>query len=316
MEDYGSEVSLPHMTREERDAFERMSAIIGEDATNALLRTTKESQLAAVRAFMLQTISASGSRGLKPLKIDVSKYTGHERENLLKWFMELKLAFVARQLEDNSQQVAFALAHLSGRARSWAFGKAMGNSLVFPTMDALKKAMLEAFQPPKSEFRSRQRLLAVQQGRRPLHDYVQEVRELVADIVHDPVDTATQVSVFLNGLRPGSVRTQLFRAYPDSLETAISLALQEDFSHRQTNNLPTSTFSRQAARTENGPTPMEIDSIQATSRGNPSARTIRCFRCNHIGHIARNCRGATGQRPTVAARPNGRAGNTKNSNRQ
>jgi hypothetical protein len=49
----------------------------------------------------------------------------------------------------------------------------------------------------------------------------------------EPVDETTKVTTFLKGLKDGPVRTQLFRVYPDTLEEAISLAIQEDFSLKQ-----------------------------------------------------------------------------------
>ncbi len=73
----------------------------------------------------------------------------------------------------------------------------------------------------------RNRFLDISQGKRDLHTYVQEVRYLLANIVDIPVDRATQIAVFLKGLNPGSLKTQLFRKSPTSLDQAISEALIE-----------------------------------------------------------------------------------------
>jgi hypothetical protein len=321
-----------HFSNEEWSYVETLAIMLGPAATDSLLNNTPISeQLAAIRSFMLRETRAPPSQhasSVKPLKIDVSKYSGSEKDSLPRWFLELDMAIAARQITDNSQQVAYALSNIVGRARAWALGKAMHNPAVFPTLAALQAQLSAAFQPPKSEFRSRQQFLAVKQGKRSLYDYIQEVRSLVSDVVQNPIDPATQVSVFLQGLQSGPVRTQLFRAYPNSLEDAINLALQEDFSFRQSHTQSQGVANNfRAHRASDGPVPMDIGMIQQANRGNPVRQgSVRCFKCNNLGHIARNCprsngtnnRVANGQRHPAPARVNRpRAGNVpKNENRQ
>jgi hypothetical protein len=245
-----------------------------------------------------RTLSTSGP---KPLKVNVSRYSGHEKEHLPKWILEVEMALEAGQLRDPTQQVAFTLSHLTGRARSWAFSKAMMNANVFPTFAVLTRELLAAFQPPKNEFRARQEFLAIKQGKRSLYDYIQEVRMLVSDVVTCPIDEATQVSVFIGGLRPGPVRTQLFRAYPETLESAINTALQEDFSNRQSDlNVSKNRHvdSHRYVQDQNGPEPMEICAVQSSTRSN-SSRQVRCYGCGRVGHIRRDCRSS---RPSQTSR--------------
>jgi hypothetical protein len=47
------------------------------------------------------------------------------------------------------------------------------------------------------------------------------------------IDEATMVVCFLQGLNDGPIKKHLFREYPDTLEKAISRALEEDFSARE-----------------------------------------------------------------------------------
>ncbi|KAG2869815.1 hypothetical protein PC116_g31922 [Phytophthora cactorum] len=47
------------------------------------------------------------------------------------------------------------------------------------------------------------------------------------------MDEATKVVTFMKGLRDGPVKTYLFREYPSTLEAAITLTIQEEFSLRQ-----------------------------------------------------------------------------------
>jgi hypothetical protein len=295
----------PHFTVDEWSALKRLHLIIGEGPLKEILKYDQEAQKASVRAFMVtearNNVAASSpqvlltsptNQGSRFVKIDAGIYKGEEGESLLRWFTEMDLSIFARQIMYPELQVAYAMSRLSGRAKSWAFGKRMAEAKCFPTYDSFKSELKAAFQPPKCEFRSRSRFLAISQGKRNLHDYVQEVRFLVASIVSAPIDNATQVSVFLSGLREGPVRTQLFREYPETLEDAISSALQEDFSQKQSKtegtNYPRTPQGR--AKPHGGPEAMDLSSIEAKGEGGSQGRSSKCHRCQKPGHFAYECR--------------------------
>ena len=220
---------------------------------------------------------------------------------------------MARQITDHHMQVFFAMSNLSGRARSWAFGKRLADPQCFAHFGEFRQEIEAAFQPPKCEFRQRSKFLALKQGKRDLHEYVQEARYLVSVIVQDPMADATQVSVFINGLANGPVRTQLFREYPHSLEDAISKALQEDFSLKQSridgfyapkSKPSSSNYSRQFNNYKssyNGPEPMDLSYVNTTkdyARGKKSfgpskRRPSECNRCGKAGHYAYECMAPT-----------------------
>ncbi|KAF1320249.1 reverse transcriptase, partial [Globisporangium splendens] len=146
----------------------------------------------------------------KDVKLDVAKYGGGDKEPL-----------------------DFAMSKLAGRAKSRAFGRRMADHHCFRTLAEFKSDIRAAFEPPKSEFRTRTEFLEIRQDRRDLHAYIQHARYLVSSIVSEPIDMATQVATFMKGLTDGPVKTYLFREYPETLEQAIALALQEDFSTKQ-----------------------------------------------------------------------------------
>ena len=122
--------------------------------------------------------------------------------------------------------------------------------------------------PPNAAFRERSRFLACKQGKKDSHDYVQELRVLVARMASDPLPEAVKATVFMEGLRPGPAKTQLFRMNPSSLEDAMEVAIHEDYCHKQAH----ASVSAVA-------TPMEVN----------SADNMRCFQCGSVGHMKRDC---------------------------
>jgi len=300
-----------------------MRPILGDQAViTILMESSIGTQKEAVLNFMHNEIIAASQQATPgrttrapALKIDVSKYKGGENEPLLRWFVELDAAVEARQLKEESQRIVFAMSNLAGRAKSWAYGRRLSDPNCFATYGEFKKDLRLAFEPPKCEFRARAEFLDLHQGNLDLHDYAQRARYLVSSIVSDPIDMNTQVVAFMKGLRSGPVRTQLFRMYPKTMDEAINLALQEEFSLKQARlqgiqelallNQPTQ--QRQASSTSSTttgtatqlpePEPMEVEQSYAVTQGNNGPYTNkRCYRCGRFGHIARTCR--------VKARPN------------
>jgi Retrotransposon gag protein len=169
----------------------------------------------------------------RALKLDVAKYSGSDKESLLRWLVELEAALQARNLTSPQLQVAFAMSCLAGRAKTWAFGRRLADPQCFGTYQQFRVALREAFEPPKSEFRARAEFLKIKQGKRDIHAYVQHARYLVSCVVEEPIDEATKVVTYMTGLNDGPVKTYLFREYPATMEDAISLSVQEDFSLNQ-----------------------------------------------------------------------------------
>ncbi|OWY90485.1 LOW QUALITY PROTEIN: hypothetical protein PHMEG_00041367, partial [Phytophthora megakarya] len=171
---------------------------------------------------------------------------------------------------------------LGGRARGWAYGRRLTDPMCFSTYEAFKEELEElklAFEPPQNECQSRAKFLDLQQGKHDVHAYAQRARYLVSNVVTDPIDEATKVVTFMKGLRDGPVKTYLFREYPSTLEAAITLAIQEEFSLKQAKlhtNVPRPP--RPAARTE-GPEPMDLSYASTVGQQKKKGSIVRCFRC-------------------------------------
>ena len=68
------------------------------------------------------------------------------------------------------------------------------------------------------------RFLSARQGNKQLSDYVQELRTLIAAMHHDPLLEMVLVTNFMEGLRTGVARTEVFWVYPTSFKAAVDIA--------------------------------------------------------------------------------------------
>jgi Retrotransposon gag protein len=271
------------IARQEEDARQRVAALTNQVAQQLQLLESQQ------RAAAATANTARTWRG-ETLKVDVSKYKGLEGESLLRWFVELEDAMAARRIDDESMRVTFAMSNLGGRAKAWALGLKLRDVHCFPSYASFKHQLRESFEPPKSEFRARTEFLDLKQGKRDIHAYAQQARYLVSCIVTDPVDDQTQVVTYIKGLVDGPIKTHLFREYPSTLEKAIQLSLQEDFSLKQA--YVHSASYRPTRKDELGGEPMDLSVADSSSPNNPSGKskaTSTCNRCKKVGHFAYEC---------------------------
>ncbi|OWY97602.1 hypothetical protein PHMEG_00031829 [Phytophthora megakarya] len=262
----------PHLADPEWETLQRLSTVIGEGTVATMLRTISptEQHGVALGFIMREQHEVAAAKPVSPgetprkeyLKLRVSNYIGREGETLLRWLAELDTAVMARRLVDPLAKVAFAI-----------------------TYESFKEELKREFQPPRNEFRSRAEFLDLQQAH-DVHAYAQRARYLVSNVVTDPMDETTKVVTFMKGLRDGPVKTYLFREYASTLEAAITLAIQEDFSLRQAKlhtNVPRPP--RPVAKTE-GPGPMDLSYAPAVGQQKNKGSNVRCFRCGNIDHYA------------------------------
>ncbi|POM72624.1 Gag protein, partial [Phytophthora palmivora] len=244
----------------------------------------------------------------KPFRLKVNPYEGKEGKNLHFWVREVELAMDAALISTERLRVVFALSNLGDRAKTCAYTREATTPGCFTPWAQLCEQLRTAFLLANYEYRQRSRFLACKQGKRELHEYIQEMRVLAASLVGNPLPEHIKVTVFMDGLKVGPSRTQLFRVHANTMEEAIQITLQEEYSHRQVRT-PTSVWQghnastgvvqgAQATGASTGPVPIELGTAVQSS--------IRCYGCRKIGHMQRAC--PTGRQRKFPSIPRGSRG--------
>ncbi|KAF1324319.1 hypothetical protein FI667_g9956, partial [Globisporangium splendens] len=163
-----------HLSDLEWSALQRLGKVVGEKAIFAILATCPPEQhrLTAI-GFLRREAEERGREATravteqvqpprqKAVKLDVVKHGGGDKEPLLRWFVEIDAAIRSGQIHDPEQQLDFAMSKLAGRAKSRAFGRRMADHHCFRTLAEFKSDIRAAFEPPKSEFRTRTEFLEI-----------------------------------------------------------------------------------------------------------------------------------------------------------
>ena len=187
---------------------------------------------------------------------------------------------------DKEMQIAFAQSNFAGRTKTWALGLKSHDPYVFGSLEVFKSLLRQTFEPPRAEFRARSELLRIKQGKRDLHSYIQYICHLTSCITVDPLDQQTLITLFMKGLIDVPVKTYLFPLQINTLEEAIRVAEQEDFSVRQAH--ASSNSYRPSRRQENGgPEPMHLCYTESKSFRVTNYKKLQgCNRCQKTGYYA------------------------------
>ncbi|POM70784.1 Gag protein [Phytophthora palmivora] len=275
---------FPHLTDAQFESVRKMVGIFGGDTLRSLAAATLAKQVEHIEAFdtyeqwlitLVQRLQVPvvelKPAQPKPLRRKVNPYEGKERENLHFWAREVELAMDAALISTERLWVVFALSNLGGRAKTWAYTREATTPGCFTTWAQLCRQLRAASLPANYEYRQRSRFLACKQGKRELHEYIQEMRVLTTSLVGNPLPEHIKVTVFMDGLKVGPSRTQLFRVHANTMEEAIQIALQG---------------------------PMELGTAVQSS--------IRCCGCGKLGHMQRAC--PAGGKRKFPSKPRGSRG--------
>ncbi|KAG3183434.1 hypothetical protein PC128_g14185 [Phytophthora cactorum] len=290
---------FPHLNDSQYESVRKMADIFGMDALQSLVAATPVEQVERVNALdtyergLISHVRGSMQPPMpevkpshqKPLRLKVNPYEGKEGENLHFWVREVELAMDTAQISTEQLRVAFSLSNLSGRTKRWAYTREATTPECFASWAQLCEQLRAAFLPTNYEYCQRSRFLSCKEGKRELHEYIQKMRELTASLVGTPLHEHIMVTVFMDGLRVGPARTQLFGVQASTLKEAIQVALEEEYSHRQART-PASAWPGGSTPSANrtapsGPVPMEL--------GLTEQQDIRCYSCGRLGHMKRAC---------------------------
>ncbi|KAG4037513.1 hypothetical protein PC123_g26923 [Phytophthora cactorum] len=238
---------FPHLNDSPYESVRKLAGIFGMDALQSLVAATPAEQVERVNAFdtyergliahvrgsMQPPMAEAKPSHQKPLRLKVNPYEGKKGENLHFWVREVELAMDAALISTEQLHVAFALSNLSGRAKSWAYTREATTPGCFASWAQLCEQLRAAFLPANYEYRQRSRSSRVNKESVSCTNTPKGCGSSLHPLWENPLHEQIKVTVFMDGLRVGPARTQLFRVQISTLEEAIQVALQEEYSHRQ-----------------------------------------------------------------------------------
>ncbi|KAE9059222.1 hypothetical protein PF010_g30705 [Phytophthora fragariae] len=215
--------------------------------------------------------------------MSVPTFDGKDSDSLVFWVREIEIALSAGQIYDARAQVAFALSNLGGRARAWAMARETATPGYFTSWSYMEQELRSTFLLANVAYRHRSSFLRCKQGKRSLQDYVMDLHNLEAAMAGAPLSEDVKVTVFMNGVRTGPVRTELFRRQPKTFNEAVHIAMLEDHCVRSAQG------HTPHVEVSEGPNPMEISLAESARSQKTQRASGRCFGCNQHGPLRRNC---------------------------
>ncbi|GMF35674.1 unnamed protein product [Phytophthora fragariaefolia] len=191
-----------------------------QEAARAAMRAEAQS---AVQASATNSASfAARPTTTKPVKMSIPTFDGKASDSLVFWVREIEIALSAGQIYDAQAQVAFALSYVP--PSSWP----MWRIVIAPISFGASKASGRFKTTPWGSITAKPPLAGA------------------------PLSEDVKVTVFMDGVRTGPVRTELFRRQPNTFNEAVHIAMLEDHCVRSAQGHTPHIEARK------GPTPMEI----------------------------------------------------------
>ncbi|GMF30597.1 unnamed protein product [Phytophthora fragariaefolia] len=279
MQDSGSRLptrqDFPHLTAtvERFDKYESsLIAHVSAAAQEAARATMRAEAQSAAQASATNTTSfAALPTTTKPVKMSVPTFDGKDSDSLVFWVSEIEIALSADQIYDALVQVAFALSNLGGRARAWARARETATPGFFTSWSFMEQRLRSTFLFANVAYRHRSNFLRCKQGKRSLQDYVVELHNLEAAMAGAPLSEDVMVTIFMDGVRMGPVRTELFRRQSKTFNEAVHIAMLGDHCVRSAQG-----HTPQVEASE-GPTPMEISLVESAHAQQTQRAGGRCF---------------------------------------
>ncbi|KAE9217725.1 hypothetical protein PF004_g14070 [Phytophthora fragariae] len=238
-----------------------------------------EAQSAAQASATNTASFAARPTTTKPVKMSVPTFDGKDADSLVFWVREIKIALSAGQIYDARAQVVFALSNLG---RVWAMARETATPGYFTSWSFMEQELRSTFLLANVAYRHCSSFLRCKQGKRSLQDYVMELHDLEAAMAGAPLSEDIKVTVFMDGVRTGPVRTELFRRQPKTFNEAVHIAMLEDHCVRSAQG------HTPHVEASEGPTPMEISLAESARSQKPQRASGRCFGCNQPSHFRRN----------------------------
>ncbi|GMF62325.1 unnamed protein product [Phytophthora fragariaefolia] len=310
MEDSGSRLparqDFPHLSDAHWATLEKMVSLLGEAAfagfpnlpaeqqrarverfdkyESSLIAhvstTAQEDARAAMRAEAQSVAQASATNTAsfaarptttKPVKMPLPTFDGRDSDSLVFWVRKIEVALSAGQIYDAQAQVAFALSNLGRRARAWAMARETATPGYFTSWSFMEQELRSTFLLANVAYRHRSNFLRCKQGKRSLQDYVMELHNLEAAMAGAPLSEDVKVSVFMDGVRTGPDRTELFRRQSKTFNEAVHIAILEDHCVRSAQD-----HTSHVGASED-PTPMEVSLAESARPQRTQRAGGRCF---------------------------------------